>query len=152
MRFSFAWLSMISMLGALLLALVLFGSGSNVHRISHESGKRSDDFVPEQKPSISPIAALGLNLNSQNKPYVSPGKICACLPFGKNVRFSLQHYLRELHITDLCLFTDARCMRHPSQADRHAPFQDFPGALDLYPSGSFMPYPLGTKGSTDGSD
>jgi hypothetical protein len=49
---------------------------------------------------------------------------------------------KTLQLTDLSLFTEARYTRHPSQADRHAPFQDHPMALDHFPSGSFvMPPP-----------
>lgn len=39
-------------------------------------------------------------------------------------------------LTDLALFTEARYTRHPSQADRFAPFQDHPGALEHFPSGA----------------
>nr|VFJ93713.1 MAG: hypothetical protein BECKH772A_GA0070896_100609 [Candidatus Kentron sp. H]VFJ94359.1 MAG: hypothetical protein BECKH772B_GA0070898_1006010 [Candidatus Kentron sp. H]VFK01163.1 MAG: hypothetical protein BECKH772C_GA0070978_1005910 [Candidatus Kentron sp. H] len=45
---------------------------------------------------------------------------------------------RSLELTDLSLFTEARYTRHLTQADRHAPFQDYPNALDLFPSGSFI--------------
>ncbi|MDD5364874.1 MAG: hypothetical protein PHR30_05995 [Gallionellaceae bacterium] len=44
-------------------------------------------------------------------------------------------------LTDLALFTEARYTRHPSQADRHAAFQDHPGALEHFPSGALMPPP-----------
>jgi hypothetical protein len=46
-----------------------------------------------------------------------------------------------LQLTDLALLTEARYTRHPSQADRHAPFQDHPLALDHFPSGSFWKPP-----------
>lgn len=46
--------------------------------------------------------------------------------------------LRELHVTDLCLSTEARYTRHPAMADRHAPFQDHPLALEHFPSGSMI--------------
>jgi len=46
-----------------------------------------------------------------------------------------------LGLTDLCLFTEARYTRHPSMADRHAPFQDHPLALDHFPSGAIMAVP-----------
>lgn len=46
-----------------------------------------------------------------------------------------------LALTDLALFTEARYTRHPSQADRHSPFQDHPMALDHFPSGSLVPPP-----------
>lgn len=46
--------------------------------------------------------------------------------------------VRRLGITDLCLFTDSRYSRHPSQADLHSAFQDNPGSFDLFPSGSVV--------------
>jgi hypothetical protein len=46
--------------------------------------------------------------------------------------------LQRLQITDLCLVTEARYTRHPAMADRHAPFQDHPGALEHFPSGSLI--------------
>ncbi len=48
---------------------------------------------------------------------------------------------RRLGLTDLSLFTDARYARHPSQADRFAPFQDHPISLEHFPSGSLVPPP-----------
>ena len=44
-------------------------------------------------------------------------------------------------LTDLALFTEARYTRHPTQADRHSPFQDHPAALDHFPSGALLPPP-----------
>lgn len=41
-------------------------------------------------------------------------------------------------ITDLALFTEARYTRHPSQADLHSAFQDHPGALEHFPTGSLL--------------
>jgi len=49
--------------------------------------------------------------------------------------------VREYGLTDLCLATEARYTRHPSQADIHAPFQDHPMALEPFPSGSLIPPP-----------
>jgi hypothetical protein len=49
--------------------------------------------------------------------------------------------VRTEGLTDLCLFTEARYTRHPSQADASAPFQDHPGALEHFPSGSLVPPP-----------
>jgi hypothetical protein len=49
--------------------------------------------------------------------------------------------VKEFRLTDLCLFTEARYTRHPSMADFHAPFQDHPGALDHFPSGSLVSPP-----------
>ena len=47
--------------------------------------------------------------------------------------------VRTLGLTDIALFTEARYTRHPSQADRHSPFQDHPGSMEHFPTGSFMP-------------
>lgn len=49
--------------------------------------------------------------------------------------------VRELRLTDLCLFTEARYTRHPSMADLHSPFQDHPTAQEHFPSGSFVSPP-----------
>jgi hypothetical protein len=49
--------------------------------------------------------------------------------------------VRELQLTDLCLFTEARYTRHPSMADLHSAFQDHPLALDHFPSGSLTTPP-----------
>jgi hypothetical protein len=53
--------------------------------------------------------------------------------------------VRELGLSDLSLFTEARYTRHPSQADRHAPFQDHPAALEHFPAGSLLPPPPNRK-------
>jgi hypothetical protein len=47
----------------------------------------------------------------------------------------------RLGLTDLAVFTEARYTRHPTQADRHAAFQDHPSALEHFPSGSLIPPP-----------
>jgi len=47
----------------------------------------------------------------------------------------------QLQLTDLCLFTEARYTRHPSQADLHSAFQDHPDAFEHFPSGSLLPPP-----------
>jgi hypothetical protein len=49
--------------------------------------------------------------------------------------------VRELGLTDLALFTEARYTRHLSQADLHTAFQDHPMALEHFPSGSIQPPP-----------
>lgn len=46
-----------------------------------------------------------------------------------------------LELTDLSIWTEARYTRHPSQADRFAPFQDFPSALEHFPAGSIVAAP-----------
>lgn len=49
--------------------------------------------------------------------------------------------VRRLGLTDLCLFTEARYTRHPSQADLFTPFQEHPGSLEHFPSGSLVAPP-----------
>jgi len=50
--------------------------------------------------------------------------------------------VKELRLTDICLFTEARYTRHLSMADNHAPFQDHPVALEHFPSGALTIPPL----------
>jgi len=45
--------------------------------------------------------------------------------------------VKNLRLTDLCLFTEARYTRHLSQADLNTAFQDHPLSLEHFPSGSF---------------
>jgi hypothetical protein len=57
-------------------------------------------------------------------------------------RIALESSLvRQYALTDLCLSSEARYTRHPSQADVHAAFQDHPGALEHFPSGSLIQPP-----------
>lgn len=53
--------------------------------------------------------------------------------------------VKNLHLTDLCLFTEARYTRHLSQADLNTAFQDHPLSLEHFPSGSFTQSYLGNK-------
>ena len=57
-----------------------------------------------------------------------------------------QALVRELGLSDLSLFTEARYTRHLSQADHHAPFQDHPAALEHFPTGALLPPPPDSKG------
>jgi len=56
-------------------------------------------------------------------------------------RQASRRLVASLGLTDLCLVTEARYTRHPSLADRHAPFQDHPLALEHFPSGAILPPP-----------
>lgn len=47
----------------------------------------------------------------------------------------------RLGLTDLALCTEARYTRHPSQTDRHAAFQEHPGALEHFPTGALFSPP-----------
>jgi len=46
--------------------------------------------------------------------------------------------VRDLELTDLCLFTEASYTRHISQADRHTSFQNSPMTFEHFPSGSLL--------------
>jgi hypothetical protein len=59
--------------------------------------------------------------------------------------------VRALQLTDLCLFTEARYTRHPAMADSFAPFQDHPGAMEHFPSGSLVTPPRSKAASKEGS-
>lgn len=50
-----------------------------------------------------------------------------------------------LELTDLCLFTEARYTRHPSQADLYSAFQDHPAALEHFPAGSIASPPVNLR-------
>ena len=49
--------------------------------------------------------------------------------------------VRQLGLTDLCLFTEARYTRNPSLTDTHSAFQDHPLAIEHFPSGSLLAPP-----------
>jgi hypothetical protein len=57
-----------------------------------------------------------------------------------------QQLVSDLQLTDICLFTEARFTRHPTQADLNTPFQEHPLALDHFPSGSLITPPSGVTG------
>lgn len=40
-------------------------------------------------------------------------------------------------LSDICVATDARYIRHMAVSDPLAPFMDHPGAIEHFPSGSF---------------
>ena len=62
---------------------------------------------------------------------------------------SVSRFLREgrdlkeitsaLKLTDISFTNDARYTRHPSQADLFSAFQDYPGSIEHFPSGSVTP-------------
>ena len=73
---------------------------------------------------------------------------------GAEARFAANRALaRWFVLTDPCLFTDARYTRHPSLADHHSAFQDYPLALEHFPSGSLVLPPAHlTSFSSGGED
>ncbi len=59
--------------------------------------------------------------------------------------------VRNLELTDLCVFTEASYTRHLTQSDLHTPFQDSPMALEHFPSGSrVMPPARNGRGNGNG--
>ncbi len=78
---------------------------------------------------------------------------------GASSAVSVSRFLRDsndlneitsaLKLTDISFTNDARYTRHPSQADLFSAFQDYPGSIEHFPSGSVTPPPdfshLGTE-------
>jgi hypothetical protein len=58
---------------------------------------------------------------------------------------SLTLVVKNLELTDLCLFTEARYTRHLSQADLYSAFQDHPTALEHFPTGSIAGPPAALR-------
>ena len=77
--------------------------------------------------------------------------LCGLLAYGKLFAGGLEsasqnrrQLVRVLGLTDLSLSSEARYTRHPTQADLFSAFQDFPAALEHFPSGSVvLPNPSG---------
>ncbi|MBI4691377.1 MAG: hypothetical protein HY754_14095 [Nitrospirae bacterium] len=53
----------------------------------------------------------------------------------------LVEIVENLSLTDMVLSTDARYTRHPTQADLFSAFQDYPGSIEHFPTGSVIPPP-----------
>ena len=69
---------------------------------------------------------------------------CDALRLGNESRARIAQessLVADYGLTDLCLTSEARYTRHPSQADLHSAFQDHPLALEHFPSGSLIPPP-----------
>ncbi len=50
-------------------------------------------------------------------------------------------WVKKLGLTDPALFTEAVYIRHLSQADRHAPFQDHPTSIEHFLGGALIQPP-----------
>ncbi len=57
----------------------------------------------------------------------------------------LKKLTRQLQLTDLSVWTEARYTRNPSQADYFSPFQDFPSSVEHFPAGSLIEPPMRGK-------
>jgi hypothetical protein len=53
----------------------------------------------------------------------------------------LNEITSALKLTDISFTNDARYTRQPSQADLFSAFQDYPGSIEHFPSGSVTPPP-----------
>lgn len=62
-------------------------------------------------------------------------------PDGRLRAEASRDLVRQLQLTGLALFTEARYTRHPALSDRFAPFQNHPMALEHFPSGTLVPPP-----------
>lgn len=60
---------------------------------------------------------------------------------SRSARERRARLVKELCLTDLCLFTEARYTRNPAVTDMQSAFQDHPGALEHFPSGSLVTPP-----------
>lgn len=65
---------------------------------------------------------------------------CAAPLMAANARL-----VRQLQLTDLCLFTEARYTRNPAVTDLASAFQDSPLSLEHFPSGSLLQPPLSLR-------
>ncbi len=50
----------------------------------------------------------------------------------------MREIIQRLGLSDLCIATDARYIRHLSISDPLAPFMDHPGAIEHFPSSSII--------------
>ncbi|NVK19624.1 MAG: hypothetical protein HWE30_13070 [Methylocystaceae bacterium] len=65
-------------------------------------------------------------------------------------RAPARELVSSLGLSDLALFTEARYLRHLSQADLHSAFQDHPVSFDHFPGGSLvMPRLIGITEGVD---
>ena len=55
---------------------------------------------------------------------------------NQRIEHELSVIVGNLGVTDLCVATDARYLRHLSVTDSVAPFMDSPRALEYFPSSS----------------
>lgn len=49
----------------------------------------------------------------------------------------MREIVTRFGLSDICVATDARYIRHAAVSDPLAPFMDHPGAIEHFPTGSF---------------
>ncbi|MEW6409516.1 MAG: hypothetical protein AB1488_05320 [Nitrospirota bacterium] len=64
------------------------------------------------------------------------------------LRKDMEEIVRTLSLTDMVFSTDARYTRHPTQADLFSAFQDYPGSIEHFPTGSIIAPPDFTSTGT----
>lgn len=64
------------------------------------------------------------------------------LSSSRETEIQMTRVVDYLGLSDLCVATDARYIRHPSVSDGVAPYMDHPGSLEHFPTGSFWVSPL----------
>jgi hypothetical protein len=74
------------------------------------------------------IVFLGVRSNAAVSRFLTTGR-------------ELDEITSALKLTDISFSNDARYTRHPSQADIFSAFQDYPGSIEHFPSGSVTPPP-----------
>lgn len=75
--------------------------------------------------------------------------VCVCFQAGlitaayhrlvgsEGARSKMVRVVEVFGLSDLCIATDARYIRHLAVSDRLAPFMDHPGSIEHFPTGSF---------------
>jgi hypothetical protein len=114
-----------------------------VRKLLHTAGKPAGPALPARK-SLRALAVLGLLAAAFAATFADAAQLRARRSPGLALQAKLA---RRFGLTDLCLFPEARYMRHLSQADLHSAFQDHPGALDHFPSGSLAGPPASLTNS-----
>ncbi|NNF47509.1 MAG: hypothetical protein HKP44_00355 [Desulfofustis sp.] len=56
---------------------------------------------------------------------------------SEEARIKMVKAVEIFGLSDLCIATDARYIRHLAVSDRLAPFMDHPGSIEHFPTGSF---------------
>ena len=56
---------------------------------------------------------------------------------SEEARGRMVRAVEEFGLSDLCIATDARYIRHLAVSDQVAPFMDHPGGIEHFPTGSF---------------
>ena len=59
------------------------------------------------------------------------------LDTSEEARSQMVRVVEVFGLSDLCIATDARYIRHLAVSDRIAPFMDHPGGIEHFPTGSF---------------